>query len=275
VLAPPIWDRLLITGSIALVTFSLPFGLIILQRLHRNNALAVTFGFASLVYPLTQAFRFTSFGTEITDRAAAFLFLPIAYMLTILITHVWPTRQLTRRSIALLSSAILVLFLGNIIIATSPNLTGIPGPYLVVADARSVEPEGINAAMWSLAYLGPDNRIATDRINQMLMSTYGDQRILTRLYDNIDVAPIFYSATLSKADLAILQAGQIRYLVVDTRISTALPLEGTYFENDGPHSVIGRGGLTKFNAIPQIDRLFDSGDIVIYDMGAFLAGSGP
>ena len=273
--APPLWDKLLITGAIALVTFSLPFALLSLQRLHRNNALAITFGLASLLYPLTQAFRFTSFGTEITDRAAAFLFLPIAYMLTILLTHFWPTRQLTRRTIALISTAILVIFLGNAIVATSPDLTGIPGPYLVVADARSIEPEGINAAIWSLTYLGPNKRIATDRINQMLMSTYGDQRIMTRLNDNIDVAPLFYSANFDKADIAILQAGQIRYLVVDTRISTALPLENTYFENDVPHSILSRAALTKFSAVRQINRLFDSGDIVIYDTGGFLAGSGP
>src|SRR6185437_16727076 len=111
-----------------LVTFSLPFGLISLQRLHRENALAITFGLVSLLYPLTQAFRFTSFGTEITDRAAAFLFLPIAYMLTILITHFWPTRKLKQHTITLITSAIMVIFLGGIIVGSGPDLSTIPGP---------------------------------------------------------------------------------------------------------------------------------------------------
>lgn len=272
---PPIWDKLLITGSIALVTFSLPFGLLTLQRRHRENVLAITFGLASLLYPLTQAFRFTSFGTEITDRAAAFLFLPIAYVLTILVAHFWPTRRLNRRAILSISAIILVIFLGNIIVETGPNLTGIPGPYLVVADARSIEPEGIDAALWSLANLGPDNRIATDRINQMLMSVYGDQHIVTSLGDNINVAPLFYSAQFDSADITLLQQGQIRYLAVDTRISKALPLEGTYFESDAPHAILGEEALNKFNAVTQINRLFDSGDIVIYDTGAFLNGVSP
>lgn len=271
----PVWDRLLITGSVALVTFSLPFGLLTIQRLHRDNALAITFGLASLAYPLTQTFRFTSFGTEITDRSAAFLFLPIAYTLTVLITHFWPTRRLSRKTISYITAAILTILLGNVIVAKGPNLTGIPGPYLVVADARSVEPEGIEAAMWSLAYLGPDNRIATDRIGQMLMSTYGHQRIVTRIDDGIDVAPIFYSAQFDSADINILQTGKIHFLVVDTRISTALPLEDTYFENDVPHSVISGDALTKFTAVTQINRLFDSGDLVIYDTGAFINGSSP
>jgi hypothetical protein len=265
----PVWDRLLITGSVILVTFSLPFGLLILQRLYRNNALAVTLGIASLAYPLTQVFRFTSFGTEITDRSAAFLFLPIAYILTILLTHSWPTHRLSKRAISLISGAILVILLGGVIVGEGPDMAAAPGPYLVVADGRSVEPEGINAAIWSLAYLGPDNRIATDRINQMLMSTYGDQRIVTRIDDNVDVAPIFYSAQFDNADKALLEFGQIRYLVVDIRLSTALPLEQTYFENDSPTSIISRNALIKFETIKKIDELFDSGNIVIYDVELF------
>lgn len=273
--APPIWDRLFMTGSVVLVTFALPFGLLSLQRRHRHNALALTFGIIALVYPATQAFRFTTFGTEITDRATSFLFLPIAYVLTILITHFWPTRSLTKRAISLISSALIVILLGGVILATGPNLSGMPGPYLVGADGRSIEPEGIEAAVWSLTYLGPDNRIATDRVNQMLMSTYGDQRILTRLDDNLDISPLFYSSEFDNDDISLLRYGQIHYLVVDTRLSTALPLVGIYFENDRPTSIISSDALTKFNAVTQIDRLFDSGDIVIYDTGAFINGSGP
>ncbi|MFL5690973.1 MAG: hypothetical protein ACJ795_04140 [Ktedonobacteraceae bacterium] len=271
----PIWDRLLMTGSVVLVTFTLPFGLLSLQRQHRHNALAATFGIASLAYPITQAFRFTTFGAEITDRAAAFLFLPIAYVLTVLITHFWPTRRLSKRAISLISGALIVILLGGVIVAVGPDLSAAPGPYMVSADARSVEPEGIEAALWSLIHLEPNNRIATDRTNQMLMSTYGDQRIVTRLGDNMDVSPIFYSPQFDSVDITILREGQIHYLAVDTRLSTALPLVGTYFENDQPTSIISRDALTKFNTVTQINRLFDSGDIVIYDTGAFIDGSGP
>lgn len=273
--ASPIWDRLLMTGSVVLVTFMLPFGLLSLQRRHRSNALAMTLGIVALAYPFTQAFRFTTFGTEITDRATAFLFLPIAYVLTIFITHFWPTRRLTRRALSFISGIIIVIFLGGIILAIGPGLSGLPGPYLVGADGRSVEPEGINAALWSLDYLGSGNRIATDRTNQMLFSTYGDQRILTRLNDNIDISPIFYSAQFDTEDIALLQYGQIHYLVVDTRLSTELPAVGIYFENDRPDSIISRDALTKFNNVAQIDRYFDSGDIVIYNTEGFINGSSP
>jgi len=269
----PVWDRLLMTGSAILVTFCLPFSLLILQRLHRNNAIAITFGIASLGFPLMQVFRFTSFGTEIPDRAAAFLFLPIAYMLAVLAIHFWPTRKLSRRSIALITGPIVVIFLGGFILGSGPNLSTLPGPYQVVNDSRSVEPEGIEVATWSLTYLGPDNRIAADRINQMLMSTYGDQHMVTRLGDNVDIAPIFYSPQLDDYDRELLHEGKIRYLATDIRISRGLPLVGVYFENDIPTTVISKDSLTKFNTIAQMNRLFDSGDIVIYDTSAFINGT--
>ncbi len=271
----PLWDRVFMTSAVVLVTFSLPFGLLVLQRLHNEDAAAITFGIASLSYPLTQAFRFTSFGTEITDRAAAFLFLPIAYVLTMLITHFWPTRRLTWRAITLVTGAITLIFLGGITVGSGPNLSAIPGPYLVVADARSVEPEGIEAATWSLAHLGPNNRIAADRINQMLLSTFGDQRMVTRLGDNVDASPIFFTPTFDASYVALLQYGAIHYLVVDTRISTALPLEGLYFENDHPTGIIKRQALTKFSTMTGVNRLFDSGDIVLYDTGPLLNGASP
>jgi hypothetical protein len=107
------------------------------------------------------------------------------------------------------------------------------------------------------------------------MSTYGDQRIVTRLDDNVDISPIFYSPQFDSVDITILQEGHIHYLAVDTRLSTALPLEGMYFENDRAISIISRDALTKFNTVTQINRLFDSGDIVIYDTGAFIGGSSP
>ncbi len=139
---------------------------------------------------------------------------------------------------------------------------------------RSIEPEGIQASMWSLSYLGPDNRVAADRINQLLLLTYGDQRVVTHLDDNIDVAPIFGSSTFNTEDKGILHAGKIHYLMVDLRLSTSLPVDGIYFENDRPSRVIDRVALTKFDGVRQLMRVFDSGDIVIYDTGGLVAGSG-
>ncbi len=272
-LGAPIWDRLLMLGSVAIIAFSLPFGLLCLWQQHRHEALAVMFGIFALFYPLTQVFRFTQFGSEITDRSAAFLFLPIAYVLSIYITHFWPTRTINRRTTVGITCLLAVVFLGGVALESGPIWSNVAGPYLVAADVRSVEPEGIQVATWTLSHLGRDNRVATDRINRLLSSTYGQQRMVTGSNDKIDVSPIFYAATLGPEEIGILRTAKIRYLVVDLRLSTSLPLIGFYFEEGEPGTYrltkpISRAALTKFSAIPQIKQIFESGDIVIYDVGA-------
>jgi hypothetical protein len=57
---------------------------------------------------------------------------------------------------------------------------------------------------------------------------------------------------------------------VDLRLTTALPLVGYYYEQGEPGSFhrttpMNVHDLTKFDTIPHINRLFDSGNIVIYD----------
>ena len=65
----PMWERMLVTSSIVLIMLGLPFGLLCLWRRYRSNAFAVTFGVISLLYPLTQVFRFTTIGAQLVDRA--------------------------------------------------------------------------------------------------------------------------------------------------------------------------------------------------------------
>lgn len=275
----PIWDRILMLGSVAIVAFALPFGLLTLWRLHRRSALPLALGIFAVGYPIAQAFRFTPLGSEISDRAAAFLFLAVAYVLTILITHFWPTRQLNKRTITFVTCALSVVLMGGVILDAGAGFTGMPGPYVVGADGRSVEPEGINAALWAYSHLGTGQRVGTDRTNQLLMSTYGGQRVITELYDSLDVSPLFYSEQFTESDMSLLREGKIHYLVVDRRLSTALPVLGFYFVSDEPEmknltTPISSVALAKFASVPQINRLFDSGNIVIYDTGAFLNGPG-
>ena len=113
------------------------------------------------------------YGAEITDRAAAFLFIPIAYVLAIFITRYRPIRGRGRSITALITCAMAVMLLGGALLESGPVYSALPGPYTVIADGRSVEPIGIQAAQWSLSHLGPDNRVATDRINQVLFGTFG------------------------------------------------------------------------------------------------------
>jgi hypothetical protein len=183
-----------------------------------------------------------------------------------------------RAAIWALSILTTILFIGGIVAGSGPDWERFPGPFLVSADARSLTQEGISAGQWASVYLGPGHRVATDRVNSLLMATYGRQRVITSLDDNIDPSPLFTSLTFDDTDLSILRETQIQYLVADLRLSTGLPRRGFYFSEIGPGAFTytapnSKAALAKYDNLPNVNRVFDSGNIVIYDTGALLNGT--
>ncbi len=268
----PLWERLLTISSLGLIVASLPFGLLCLWKRYRANALVCTLGVFSLLYPVSQAFRLTNSGSEVADRAAAFLFIPIASVLAVYIVQFWPIARLRWFHVALLTGAMSLVFIGGVVLGAGPASALLPGPYEVIADSRSIEPQGIQAALWTRAYLQPDNRVAADRINQILLGTYGDQRVVTSIEDNIDLSPVFLSASMNDEDRALLRQANVHYLLADMRLTRLLPLLGYYYEmneTDAFHrkAPIDAQAFAKFNTSPQANRIYDGGDIVVYDMG--------
>jgi hypothetical protein len=268
----PLWERLLTIVTMAIIVFSLPFGLLCLWQRLRSNALALTLGLFSLLYPVSQAFRLTNSGSEVADRAAAFLFIPIALVLAVFIVQFWPIQRLRWFTLCMLAGAMSLVFIGGIVLGDGPASALLPGPYEATADNRSIEPQGVQAALWSQDYLKSDNRFAADRINQVIMGTYGNQRIVTSIQDNIDLSAVFLDPTLSNDDITQIQQAQVRYLVTDMRLTRALPLLGYYYEMDEPNAYhhktpIPAQAFMKFSDASQGDRVFDSGDIIIYDVG--------
>ncbi len=268
----PIWERLITISSVGIIVFCLPFGLLCLVKRYRSNALACTFGFLSLLYPVSQAFRLTNSGAEVADRAAAFLFIPIASVLAIFIAQFWPIARLRWGQTTLIVSAMSLVFIGGVVLGAGPASALLPGPYEVIADSRSIEPEGIQAALWTHTYLQPNSRVASDRINQVLLGTYGDQHVVTSIEDNIDLSPVFLSTSMNDEDKALLQQAQVHYLVTDMRLTHSLPLLGYYYEMDEADAFhrktpIDEQAFTKFSTAAQVNRVYDGGNIVIYDVG--------
>jgi hypothetical protein len=128
-----------------------------------------------------------------------------------------------------------------------------------------VDPEEIAVARWTLAALGPDNRFAVDFGNCPVLGSYGDQNPV------LDVGFLYTSPAYTSADIRQVQAQAIHYILVDQRLSQSLPASGRYFpidQNAGGYThPIPLADLTKFNHVPQVSRIFDDGNIVIYDLG--------
>ncbi len=274
----PLWERIMSIASVALILLGLPFGLYRIWQRYRMNAAVLALGIASLAYPVSQALRLTAAGAEAGSRATEFLYLGIAFVLAIGATEFWLSHTPGWRRSAVVLSLVGVLCFGQMILGSGQPWSLLPGPYLVSADARSIEPQGITAAQWANNYLGPGNRVASDRINTLLMATYGNQQVVTGSNGNSPVSAVFDSLQVGPGVTAILQDDRVHYLVIDLRLSTSLPYVGTYFNfpasgGGQPQKPLNRAALTKFDSVPGVSRIFDSGDIIIYDVGGLANGT--
>jgi hypothetical protein len=134
--------------------------------------------------------------------------------------------------------------------------------------SRSIEPQGIEAARWANTYLGPNNFMGVYGVNMNLMGSYGDQNVSTTLSGGINPAWILFAPRLEAEQIEQIQRGLLKYFVVDRRLAQAPYLAKSFY----PEGSITEA-LAKFNNLAQVSRLFDSGDIIIYDIGA-ISGAG-
>lgn len=256
-------------GSFAfafIAVLALIFGVIRIYRTRRFETFTVGLALAALAYPLSGLFHFTTLGAPVGQRLPAFLFVGVAFCIAVGAAAREPRGLTTPWRAAFVLTGAVLLYGG---IATGgPSWLRLPGPYLVSADSRSIETEGISAASWAGKHLPRNSRIGADRINEVLMLTYGHQWPVTALQDKINLAPVFLSRQLTPFDLGLLHAGSVHYLVVDYRLTRGLPRERFYYSTGEPlhRTPIPVAAFAKFDQADGVSRIFDSGNIVIYDV---------
>jgi hypothetical protein len=152
-----------------------------------------------------------------------------------------------------------------------------PGPYHVAAEQLSIEPQGEAAASWALSNLGPGNRIIADRTNQKLFASIGRQDPITAYNSHLGTAYVMWDVGLTDEDLQVLRDGRIEYVLADLRTSRNPPVYLYYYEQAEPDAGAHltpwpAGGLVKWDTLPGVRRVFDSGDIILYDVRGLVGG---
>jgi hypothetical protein len=233
---------------------------------------------AAILYPATLAVRLTQAGTETAQRASAYVFVGMAFLAAFLYgTLRWSRRRSGGSAIAAAIAVLgTVIFLGGVIIGKVPA-TRQPGPFLVGADARSIGPQGVAAARFAEEYLPRDSRVVVDRSNSTLLGSYGGLSPVQGEIDGVPVARVLFDEEFEGVHRFVLAQNKIDYVVVDRRLSEALPVLGFYFEPDEPDTStrtepLSPLALRKFDDVPQLSRVFSNGEIKIYDSTAFESG---
>jgi hypothetical protein len=234
-------------------------------KLRWRDSRIVLLTLLALGFPISVAFRLTVGGWEIGNRMGTFVFIGVGLLVAVSIVHFWQGRapQGWRRIAPAVALAVIVL--GGV---TSSTINPLRGRYRVAADQESVEPMGIETALWTKEWLKAGNRFIADRINRVLLAAYGRQDARVNIVEGVVGARIFDSEELAPDDRYALERSDIDFLLVDLRLSTSPPVLGFLFEPWQAQQETPPTGaeLLKFDDVKGVTRIYDNGWIVIYDI---------
>jgi hypothetical protein len=257
--AGPLTDQLASYAATALIMIGLPFGWWQIWHRQRQHTWALALGAGSSAYYLAAVVRVAvPDGAELAGRSLTFIYIPVGYTLAMAAAGLGWARLRPGRLMAAVAAG--VLLVGGIAAGWPPYWERLPGRYYVDGFESGITPEGIAAASWARAALGPGRRIAADFTNYLLLGSYGDQDPVG------DLDALYCGPTWTAGDAARANQQAIGYLLVDLRMSEQEAITGGYFADSSAvcPSPIPRQYLTKFDAVPGLDRIYDSGNIVIY-----------
>jgi hypothetical protein len=266
---PPFWEQATGYASMALVLLGLPFGIYRIMRHYRDKLFMVTLALGALIYPATNILRLTSIGVGIAVRLQEFLFLAVAFVLAMAFEG-WMSRRINRWQVSLLTVCLALIYVGGIILGWSPS-ERLPGQYQASSHGRSVEPQSVAAAEWMRETQGSDNRLATDYFNRLMMGSFGQQYIPSYTFDGVSLWSVFYAPEIGPAEIRRMRRVELDFVVGDERLTRDLPVNGVYFEYGEPdarqHIIpLAPVSYTKFNVTDFVSRIFDSGDMLVFDI---------
>jgi hypothetical protein len=222
-------------------------------------------------YALVVAMRvLVTGGAELAGRmltfTALFTALAAATVLRRLGSTAWRHRRFGRIPSGLVTATALgiVLLLGSIATSVPAWWQRIPGPFLIEGFASGIDNVGTSRAEWAATYLRPGSRYFGDITSLTLLST------LAQLDPIDDPASLYYTKRLTPENSAHIRAHSALYLDVDMRMSRDTPIGGKYFTDDVMDGEtrwpIDVARLAKFDNVPGISRIYDSGYDHLYDL---------
>ncbi|PRY15984.1 lipopolysaccharide biosynthesis protein [Kineococcus rhizosphaerae] len=265
---PAWWEQGLLLGGLVITAAALVPSLWAARAWVRVRVpLAVVLVLTAVLWPLVPGGHVARATSEVGDRAAGFVFLGVGFVVAWWLVR----RAASRRAAGLFGAAATVAFLGGVVLGSGTVSAQLPGPFLVSADARSVDADNIAAADWMGRTLPPETRVYADRVSGLLVAADGGMFTVRHISTGIDASRLILDPEFGQDDVDLIRRAGIRYLVVDRRDANGLPNQGVYIESgefggQDRTAPVPAAALQKFDDVPGVDRVYDNGAIAVYDL---------
>jgi hypothetical protein len=260
-------ERSTAIASVLILALGFPFGLRALWRRHRTEPLALVFALAGVAFFGTVILRLVPGAWETANRSSEFLFLGLSFIIALSGLDRWRPKPAPWLGMTLTAAALSVVFAGGLISGWQPDLR-LSQPYRIEAEGHIVEPQGRQLARWVDTRIGPGRRFAASDADARLLATYSSSFALSGVYP--DVVDILKSTSLPPWQISLLRHNRLRYVVVDRRLRSFDTIGGYFFDTRAGSGVSERrlpiGVVRKFDQ-SGANRIYDGGDIVVFDLG--------
>ena len=259
-LVAPAWQRIVALASVALIALALPFGLAEIRRRHARNPFAVVLAVAAVAYVAVMPMRLVPAAWETSNRSSEFLFVGIALTCALVLARPGIPRRLAP------PLAVGILLVGGTVAGWPPRVL-LALPYRAQAGGGAeIVPQPAAVARWAGAALGPRRRfVAPEAVGRELLVHGGETVFVTSAPFN--AATILFDGTMTSGIVDGLTGRSIRFVAEDRRTAGDDSMAGYFFRSGQADRRVDPQALAKFDTYPGVDRVLDSGDIVVYDVG--------
>jgi hypothetical protein len=264
----PLFDRGLALAAAALIVLLVPVGLRVVVRRHADHPLVLVLGLAAVGYVGTLGLRLVPAAWEIATRASEFLFLGVGLVVGLAFSWWLGDRANISRRVAVTVVAV-TLFAGGAAAGWRPEIR-LGQALRVAVDGKTIQPQGVVAAQWVRDSIPTDamHQFAATPAESRLLLLFATSHLATGGINGIENAITL--PLLEPWQRALLRERSVEYVLIDKRAIAVDPLAGYFFEThrtpEAWSRTIPRAIYGKFDRVPT-SRIFDSGDIVIYDVG--------
>lgn len=261
---------------LALLVFLI--GIAVLWRLrHTLGSFPWAFAAIGAMYFASLPMVLTKGGAEGAHRSWAFSFIGLAVVCGIatgyVVTHRFPRGVLGRPAAGVTAAGVVLVVMSIGAASVGSNVsTRFPGRPNVGDDMRSVSQEGGAVTAWMEARTAVDTPVMADRYVSQQLGSVGRMATLSPSV-TFPIWDLYMSAEPVRPDVLqqVLDA-EIRYFVVDARMSTTRPRLGFWFTVDEP-GVDGtepypQSALDRFNCLPWLHAVYAAGPLTVYQVDA-------
>lgn len=260
----PILARLISIASVGLLFLGLLAGIKTAWRRRQGRPFVLLFCVAAIVFFAALGLRFAPAAWETGNRAGEFLFIGLAFVVAYgALTLVAPGPRLRERRAALVAGLGIIIVGGAI--AGWPWDSQLARPLRITADGAEIESEPVALSHWISDELPEAKFAAADADARMILDPGGAR---AKTGDALGVKTILSETTLEGWELPLLHNNNLGYIVADRRKLASDNVRGYFFSVPGSEhdSLVPPEAMQKFAQVP-LGRVYDSGDIVVYDLG--------